>query len=34
MKVVPLRLKPGEDLRLALEARMAEQQEQACCDPR
>jgi hypothetical protein len=32
--VVPLRLKPGEDLRLALEARMAEQQEQAGCDPR
>jgi len=26
MKVVPLRLKPGDDLRLALEAWMGEQQ--------
>ena len=31
MKVVPLRLTPGADLRLALEAWMAEQQEQAGC---
>jgi hypothetical protein len=31
MKVVPLRLLPGDDLRLALEAWMAEQQEQASC---
>lgn len=31
MKVVPLRLTPGVDLRLALEAWMAEQQEQAGC---
>ena len=31
MKVVPLRLQPGADLRLALEAWMAEQQEQAGC---
>ena len=31
MKVVPLRLKPGDDLRRALEAWMAEQQEQAGC---
>jgi hypothetical protein len=31
MKVVPLRLRPGDDLRLALEAWMAEQQEQAGC---
>jgi predicted DNA-binding protein with PD1-like motif len=31
MKVVPLRLKPGADLRQALEAWMGEQQEQAGC---
>jgi predicted DNA-binding protein with PD1-like motif len=31
MKVVPLRLQPGNDLRRALEAWMAEQQEQAGC---
>jgi predicted DNA-binding protein with PD1-like motif len=31
MKVVPLRLQPGEDLRLALEAWMGAQQEQAGC---
>jgi predicted DNA-binding protein with PD1-like motif len=31
MKVVPLRLQPGDDLRLALEAWMAKQQEQAGC---
>ena len=31
MKVVPLRLSPGEDLRLFLEAWMGEQQEQAGC---
>jgi len=31
MKVVPLRLQPGADLRLALDAWMAEQQEQAGC---
>ena len=31
MKVVPLRLKSGDDLRLALEAWMGEQQEQAGC---
>ena len=31
MKVVPLRLKPGDDLRLALEAWMGAQQEQAGC---
>jgi len=31
MKVVPLRLRPGDDLRQALEAWMAEQQEQAGC---
>ena len=31
MKVVPLRLQPGADLRLALEAWMAEQQVQAGC---
>ncbi len=31
MKVVPLRLQPGDDLRLALEAWMGEQQEQAGC---
>jgi predicted DNA-binding protein with PD1-like motif len=31
MKVVPLRLTPGADLRRALEAWMAEQQEQAGC---
>jgi hypothetical protein len=31
MKVVPLRLQSGDDLRLALEAWMAEQQEQAAC---
>jgi hypothetical protein len=29
MKVVPLRLKPGDDLRGVLEAWMGEQQEQA-----
>jgi predicted DNA-binding protein with PD1-like motif len=31
MKVVPLRLKPSDDLRRALEAWMGEQQEQAGC---
>jgi uncharacterized protein len=31
MKVVPLRLQPGNDLRKALEAWMGEQQEQAGC---
>jgi uncharacterized protein len=31
MKVLPLRLTPGADLRRALEAWMAEQQEQARC---
>jgi hypothetical protein len=31
MKVVPLRLQPGDDLRLALEAWMGVQQEQAGC---
>ena len=31
MKVVPLRLQPGDDLRRALEAWMGEQQEQAGC---
>jgi len=31
MKVVPLRLQPGNDLRRSLEAWMAEQQEQAGC---
>jgi predicted DNA-binding protein with PD1-like motif len=31
MKVVPLRLIPGDDLRRALDAWMAEQQEQAGC---
>ncbi|MGA1770537.1 MAG: PPC domain-containing DNA-binding protein [Steroidobacteraceae bacterium] len=31
MKVVPLRLMPGDDLRLALEAWMGAQQEQAGC---
>ena len=31
MKVVPLRLQPGDDLRRALDAWMAEQQEQAGC---
>jgi len=31
MKVVPLRLQPGADLRLALEAWMGEQQEHAGC---
>ena len=31
MKVVPLRLKPGDDLRRALEAWMNQQQEQAGC---
>lgn len=31
MKVVPLRLLPGADLRQALEAWMGEQQEQAAC---
>ena len=31
MKVVPLRLQPGDDLRRALDAWMAEQQEQASC---
>jgi hypothetical protein len=31
MKVVPLRLSPGEDLRLSLEAWMGDQQEQAGC---
>ena len=31
MKVVPLRLQPGDDLRQALESWMGEQQEQAGC---
>jgi predicted DNA-binding protein with PD1-like motif len=31
MKVVPLRLKPGDDLRLSLEAWMVKQHEQAGC---
>jgi len=31
MKVVPLRLRPGDDLRSALEAWMADQSEQAGC---
>lgn len=31
MKVVPLRLQPGDDLRQALETWMGEQQEQAGC---
>ncbi|MFM7753097.1 MAG: PPC domain-containing DNA-binding protein [Cyanobium sp.] len=31
MKVVPLRLQPGDDLRQALEAWMGQQQEQAGC---
>ena len=31
MKVVPLRLQPGDDLRCALEAWMGDQQEQAGC---
>jgi uncharacterized protein len=31
MKVVPLRLQPGADLRRALEAWMGEQEEQAGC---
>ncbi|MCS5704993.1 DNA-binding protein [Synechococcus sp. FGCU-3] len=31
MKVVPLRLQPGDDLRRSLEAWMGEQQEQAGC---
>ena len=31
MKVVPLRLKPGDDLRRTLEAWLGEQQEQAGC---
>ena len=31
MKVVPLRLRPGDDLRQALEAWMSEQEEQAGC---
>ena len=31
MKVVPLRLQPGDDLRRALETWMSEQQEQAGC---
>ena len=31
MKVVPLRLQPGDDLRQALETWMSEQQEQAGC---
>ena len=31
MRVVPLRLQPGDDLRQALEAWMGEQQEQAGC---
>jgi predicted DNA-binding protein with PD1-like motif len=31
MKAVPLRLQPGDDLRLALEAWMGKQQEQAGC---
>jgi hypothetical protein len=31
MKVVPLRLAPGDDLRQALETWMGEQQEQAGC---
>jgi hypothetical protein len=31
MKVVPLRLQPGDDLRRALEVWMGQQQEQAGC---
>ena len=31
MRVVPLRLRPGDDLRLALEAWMAQQEEKAGC---
>jgi predicted DNA-binding protein with PD1-like motif len=31
MKMVPLRLQPGDDLRLTLEVWMGEQQEQAGC---
>ena len=31
MKVLPLRLHPGDDLRQALETWMSEQQEQAGC---
>ena len=31
MKVVPLRLQPGDDLRQALESWMGEQEEQAGC---
>ena len=31
MKVVPLRLQPGDDLRMSLESWMGEQQEQAGC---
>ena len=31
MKVVPLRLTPGDDLRQALETWMADQEEQAGC---
>ena len=31
MKVVPLRLQPGDDLRQGLEAWMGEQEEQAGC---
>ena len=31
MKVVPLRLQPGDDLRRAMETGMAQQQEQAGC---
>ncbi len=31
MRVVPLRLKPGDDLRRELEALMGQQQEQAGC---
>ena len=31
MKVLPLRVQPGADLRLALEGWMGEQQEQAAC---
>ena len=31
MKVIPLRLQPGDDLRLALEVWMGEQEEQAGC---
>jgi uncharacterized protein len=33
MKVVPLRLTPGDDLRQALETWMADQEEQAGCVP-